>query len=125
MDIPINIDKEESQIIEKKEEEKVNQEDNKPNNNILSTINNIEEPKIEYKPKPSFLDPEFADEPSSNNIQENKSNEPSIFNNLSNDNKNQQPAVEEHRDYMNNNIINLNNNREQYNEFDDLEEVVL
>ena len=125
VDIPINIDKEESQIIEKKEEEKVNQEDNKPNNNILSTINNIEEPKIEYKPKPSFLDPEFADEPSSNNIQENKSNEPSIFNNLSNDNKNQQPAVEEHRDYMNNNIINLNNNREQYNEFDDLEEVVL
>ena len=84
MDIPINIDKEESQIIEKKEEEKVNQEDNKPNNNILSTINNIEEPKIEYKPKPSFLDPEFADEPSNNNIQENKSNEPSIFNNLSN-----------------------------------------
>ena len=124
VDIPINIDKEESQIIEnKKEEEKVNQEDNKPN--ILSTINNIEEPKIEYKPKPSFLDQEFADEPSSNNLQENKSNEPSIFHNLSNDNNNQQPTVEIHKDYTNDNMFNQNNNREQYNEFDDLEEVVL
>ena len=124
VDIPINIDKEESQIIEnKKEEKKVNQEDNKPN--ILSTINNIEEPKIEYKPKPSFLDPEFADEPSSNNLQENKSNEPSIFHNLSNDNNNQQPTVEIHKDYTNDNMFNQNNNREQYNEFDDLEEVVL